>query len=56
MRLAGRSGARFALVVGDHELEKGVVGVKPLREKGDQVEVPRQALAAHLRRALAGES
>jgi len=53
MKAAGRSGARFALVVGQHEVTKGVVGVKPLRERGEQVEVPRDALAAHLRRALA---
>ena len=52
MRVAGRSGARFALVVGEDEVVKGVVGVKPLREKGEQVEVPREALVAHLRRAL----
>jgi histidyl-tRNA synthetase len=52
MRVAGRSGARFALVVGEDEVVKGVVGVKPLREKGEQVEVAREALVSHLRRAL----
>jgi histidyl-tRNA synthetase len=56
MKAAGRSGARFALVIGADELAKGVVGVKPLLEKGEQVEVPREALAAHLRRALAREA
>ncbi len=36
---ADRSGARFALVLGEGELERGVVGVKPLREEGAQQEV-----------------
>jgi histidyl-tRNA synthetase len=36
---ADRSGARYALVIGEGELERGVVGVKPLRENGEQQEV-----------------
>ena len=33
---ADKSGARFALVVGDNELERGLIGVKPLRETAEQ--------------------
>jgi histidyl-tRNA synthetase len=33
---ADRSGARYALVLGEGELERGVLGVKPLREEGEQ--------------------
>jgi histidyl-tRNA synthetase len=41
---ADKSGARFALVVGDGELERGVVGVKPLREDAAQTDMhPEQA-------------
>lgn len=43
---ADRSGARYALVLGDGELERGVVGVKPLREAGEQTEVAPDDLAA----------
>jgi len=43
---ADRSGARYALVLGDGELERGVIGVKPLREAGEQTEVALNGLAA----------
>ena len=43
---ADRSGARYALVLGDGELDRGVVGVKPLREAGEQAEVALDDLAA----------
>jgi histidyl-tRNA synthetase len=33
---ADRSGARYALVLGEGELGRGVLGVKPLREEGEQ--------------------
>jgi len=36
---ADRSGARYALVLGEGELARGVVGVKPLRGEGKQSEV-----------------
>ena len=39
MRRADASGARFALIVGDDEAAANVVGVKPLREPGEQVAV-----------------
>ena len=45
---ADRSGARYALVLGEGELERGVVGVKPLRAEGEQIEVSLEELAAFL--------
>ena len=33
---ADKSGARFALVLGEAELESGLIGVKPLRDQGEQ--------------------
>ena len=36
---ADRSGARFALILGEDELQRGVVGVKSLREDGAQKEI-----------------
>jgi histidyl-tRNA synthetase len=48
MKKADASGARFALVIGDDEAATGVVGVKPLRESGEQTAVPLERLAAAL--------
>ncbi len=48
MKLANRSGARFALIVGDDELEAGTVVVKPMHGDGDQVVVDRSTVMAHL--------
>jgi histidyl-tRNA synthetase len=36
---ADRSGARYALVIGEDELVRGVAGVKPLRDNSDQQEI-----------------
>jgi histidyl-tRNA synthetase len=47
---ADKSGARFAVVLGDNELGRGVAGVKPLREAGDQTEVRLTDLPGFLRR------
>ncbi len=43
---ADRSGARYALVLGEDELARGVIGVKPLREEGEQSEVALDQLGA----------
>jgi len=43
---ADRSGARYALVLGEGELERGVLGVKPLREERAQLEIALDELAA----------
>jgi len=48
MKLANRSGARFALILGDDELASGTVVVKPMYGDGDQLAVARSELAAHL--------
>jgi len=45
---ADRSGARYALVLGEDELARGVVGVKPLRSGGEQSEVALDELGAFL--------
>jgi histidyl-tRNA synthetase len=47
-RRADRSGARLAVVLGDGELERGVVGVKPLRREAGQSECPLQLLTAQI--------
>jgi histidyl-tRNA synthetase len=46
---ADRSGAFCALVIGDAELERGEVIVKPLRSDQPQVAVPEQELVDALR-------
>ncbi|AFL74645.1 histidine--tRNA ligase [Thiocystis violascens] len=45
---ADKSGARYALVLGEVELERDVFGVKPLREEGEQRELGFDELAAFL--------
>jgi len=45
---ADRSGARFALVLGDEELSRGVVGVKPLRTAAEQDELGWDQIAAFM--------
>ena len=50
MRHAGRSGARYALVMGERELDAGTVGLKDLREEGEQEDIPIQELSSVLRR------
>jgi histidyl-tRNA synthetase len=48
---ADRSGARFAVVLGEAELARAVAGVKPLRGEGEQREVALDALADFLTQA-----
>jgi histidyl-tRNA synthetase len=45
---ADRSGARIALVLGEDELARGVVALKPLRGTGAQEDCPFDGLAARL--------
>ena len=49
---ADRSGAALALILGDDELARGVVGVKPLRQEAGQTECPIADLAAGITAAL----
>jgi histidyl-tRNA synthetase len=53
MKRADRSGARYAVILGDEELARGVAALKPLREDAPQAEVALDGLAGELsRRAL----
>ncbi|WP_061241142.1 histidine--tRNA ligase [Ectopseudomonas composti] len=45
---ADKSGARYALILGDDELAARVVGCKPLRDDSEQKSVAWDALAEHL--------
>ncbi|MDB6089413.1 MAG: histidinol dehydrogenase [Gammaproteobacteria bacterium] len=52
-RRADRSGAALALIIGDDELARGVVAMKPLRQEASQTECPIAALPAGVEAALA---
>jgi histidyl-tRNA synthetase len=52
-RRADRSAAPLALIVGDDELARGVVGMKPLRQETGQSECPIAQLAQGVEAALA---
>ena len=54
MKSADRSGARWAVILGDRELEAGVAVVKDLAA-GQQQDVPMKDVVAHLRAATAQE-
>lgn len=49
MKTADRSGARFAVIVGEDEASTGTVTVRDLRGDAGQVSVARDDLVAHLR-------
>jgi histidyl-tRNA synthetase len=51
---ADRSGAALALILGDDELSRGVVAVKPLRQETGQSDCPIPELAARIEAALRG--
>jgi histidyl-tRNA synthetase len=53
-RRADRSGAALALVLGEAEMEKGVVALKPLRQEAGQSECPVVEVAARVA-AILGE-
>ena len=53
---ADRSGAPLALILGDDELSRGVVAVKPLRQESGQSDCPIDELAARIEAALSGPS
>ncbi|MFL1404981.1 histidine--tRNA ligase [Marinobacter sp. M1N3S26] len=48
MKKADRSGARVAVIIGENEINEGIVGLKYLREEGEQEQVPRDQAASHL--------
>ena len=51
-RRADKSGALLALICGDDELGRGVVGMKPLRDASGQTECPRPDLAQRVEEVL----
>ena len=53
MKAADRSGARYALVLGDRDLDAGTVGVKELAS-GEQRSVPLDAVVDELVALLGG--
>jgi len=55
MRQADRSGARLALIVGPGEEADGTVTLRPLRVKGDQRTIARQAVVAEVAAARAAQ-
>jgi histidyl-tRNA synthetase len=52
LKRADKSGARFALIIGDDEAARGVVGLKDLRHDAPQVELAHGSVAAALSAAL----
>ena len=52
MKLADRSGAAYAVIIGSNELEAGTVVLRALREPAGQHAVARTDLLDHLTKAL----
>jgi histidyl-tRNA synthetase len=48
MKRADKSNARFALILGENEVERGEIGFKPLRDGGEQITLPIDRLAEQL--------
>jgi histidyl-tRNA synthetase len=53
---ADKSGAPLALILGDDELDRGVVALKPLRQEAGQSDCPIPELAARVEAALSAPS
>jgi histidyl-tRNA synthetase len=54
LKRADRSGARYAVILGDEEVARGVAALKALREEAGQAEVPLAGLASELSRVVGG--
>lgn len=52
MKKADRSGAKYALIMGDNELDEGVIILKDLRESGEQKEIAHADLISYLQNNL----
>ncbi len=52
MKRADKSQAKYALILGEQELQEGRIGVKPLRSNEEQESVALQELAAVLENRL----
>jgi histidyl-tRNA synthetase len=56
LRMADRSGAALALIVGEREVEQATVTVRPLRSDGPQETVPRSEVVARVMARTRGTS
>jgi histidyl-tRNA synthetase len=56
LKKADRSGARYAVILGEDEIDQRRAGLKPLRSSDPQVDVPFAELATTLKMNLAGTS
>ena len=54
MRSADRSGATFALIIGEDELKAGTAAIKPLKAPGDQTPVPFADAPTQIKKLLQG--
>jgi histidyl-tRNA synthetase len=52
MKRADKSGAEFALILGEQELAEGQIGLKPMRSSDEQTTVALEELATTLKRQL----
>ncbi|HYM34632.1 MAG TPA: His/Gly/Thr/Pro-type tRNA ligase C-terminal domain-containing protein, partial [Steroidobacteraceae bacterium] len=52
LKRADKSGARYAIILGDNETERAVAGLKSLRVDEPQIDVAWDALAGELRKRL----
>jgi len=52
LKRADRSGAGYAVILGDDEVAQQVATLKPLREEAGQRQVPLAALAAELAQVM----
>ncbi len=48
MKRADKSSASFALILGENEVERGEIGLKPLRDGGEQITLSLSQVAQHL--------
>ena len=55
LRKADKSGAEYALILGDEEIAKDTVQIKPLRQDSEQYEVSRNKLADELTRLMGSD-
>ncbi len=55
LKRADKSGASFALILGEQEMADRTIGIKPLRSGADQQTVARDEIAARLGELLAGQ-
>ena len=54
MRSADKSGATFALIIGEDELKAGTAAIKPLKAPGDQTPVPFADAPTQIKKLLQG--